>query len=153
MKTKVNAFTLTEMVIVMIISIIVMSLAFTVLSMVKKHMLSIQNNFSLNTEFNRLEQAVWIDTNKHNTITYDPLNKRLKFRSQLDSTVYDFNEGRYILKDTDTFNIELGNKVFFFNGIEVNQGPIDAIKLELPKPYKDQNLFVFKTNDAKQFID
>lgn len=153
MRTKVNAFTLTEMVIVMIISVIVMSLAFTVLSMVKRHMLSIQNNFSLNTEFNRLEQALWIDASQHNTIDYDPLNGTLTFRAQLDSTIYDFRDNRYILKDKDTFKIELSKKTFFFNADEVDKGNVDAFKLELPKPFKNQSLFVFKKNDAKQFID
>ena len=152
MKTKVQAFTLNEMVIVMIISTIVVGLAFTVLSLVQKHMWSIQQNFSLNTEFNRLEQALWIDTNNYNTISYNEIENELKFKSIMDSTVYQFKSD-YVLKDRDTFNIIIEQKSFFFNGIEVINGKVDGCSLGLQKKYKDQSIFVFKHNDALQFID
>jgi len=151
MKTKVKAFTLNEMVIVMIISTIVVGLAFTVLSLVQKHMWSIQQNFSLNTEFNRLEQAFWIDINNYGTIKYDEIENELKLNTPLDSTIYKFKQG-YVLKDKDTFNISLEQKLFFFNGNEVKSGIVDAFRLQLPKKYKDQHLFIFKINDATQFV-
>ena len=146
MKTKVKAFTLNEMVIVMIISTIVVGLAFTVLSLVQKHMWSIQQNFSLNTEFNRLEQAFWIDINNYGTIKYDEIENELKLNTPLDSTIYKFKQG-YVLKDKDTFNISLEQKLFFFKS-----GIVDAFRLQLPKKYKDQHLFIFKINDATQFV-
>lgn len=152
MKTKVQAFTLNEMVIVMIISTIVIGLAFTVLSLVQRHMWSIQKNFSLNTEFNRLEQALWIDTNNYNTINYNETEHALKFKSAIDSTVYQFKPN-FVLKDRDTFNITIEQQTFFFNGVEIVKGKVDALRLELPKKFKDQSIFVFKHNDASQFID
>lgn len=152
MKTKVQAFTLNEMVIVMIISTIVIGLAFTVLSLVQRHMWSIQQNFSLNTEFNRLEQALWIDTNNFSSISYNKTENTLQFTSVIDSTLYQFKEG-YVLKDRDTFKIVIEQKTFFFNGNKIDKGRVDAIRLELPKQYKDQSVFIFKHNDATQFID
>jgi hypothetical protein len=152
MKTKVQAFTLNEMVIVMIISTIVIGLAFTVLSLVQRHMYSIQQNFSLNTEFNRLEQALWIDTNNYNTIDYNETEHELWFKTVIDSTVYQFKPD-YVLKDKDTFNIIIEQQTYFFNGIAVNEGVIDAMRLELTKKFKDQSIFVFKHNDATQFVD
>lgn len=152
MKTKVQAFTLNEMVIVMIISTIVIGLAFTVLSLVQRHMWSIQQNFSLNTEFNRLEQALWIDTNNYNTINYNETNHALTFKTAIDSTIYQFKPD-YVLKDRDTFNIIIEQQIFFFNGNEVSKGKVDALQLELPKKFKDQSIFVFKQNDASQFVD
>lgn len=150
MKTKVRAFTLNEMIIVMIISTLVVGLAFTVLSLVQRHMWSIQQNFSLNTEVNRLEQALWIDTNNYNTMSYH--ENKLKFISAIDSTIYQF-KSNYVVKDKDTFSLELGDKEFFFNGTKISKGKVDAFRLDLPKQYKDQSLFIFKHNDATQFID
>ena len=151
MKTKVQAFTLNEMVIVMIISTIVIGLAFTVLTLVQRHMWSIKQNFSLNTEFNRLEQTLWIDTNKFNTIKYNETEQEIKFKSILDSTSYQFRS-EYVLKDRDTFHIKIEQQTFYFNGNEVNEGTVDALQLKLSKQYKDQTIFVFKHNDAIQFI-
>ncbi len=68
--SKVQGFTLQEMVITMIISTIVIGLAFSVLTMVQRHMWSIQKNFELNTEYNRLEQALWIDINTSTSISF-----------------------------------------------------------------------------------
>jgi len=140
------------MVIVMIISTVVIGLAFMVLSLVQRHMWAIQHNFNLNTEFNRLEQALWIDTNNYNTINYDETEKTITFKTDLDSTIYQLKP-EFVLKDKDTFHIEIEEQTFFFNGIEVVHGTVDAFRLNLSKQYKNQSIFVFKHNDAVQFID
>lgn len=150
MKTKINAFTLNEMIIVMIISVVVIGISFTVLSLVKRHMHAIEQNLYLNTEFNRLEQALWIDITNYGKLNYT--YNQLSFKSKIDSVSYRF-ESNYVLRDKDTFNIKLGNKTVFFNGAETTKGKVDGIQLELPKQYKNQSLFIFKYNDATQFID
>ena len=152
MKTKVKALTLNEMVIVMIITTIVMGLTFTVLSLVQRHMWSIQQNFNFNTELNRLEEALWIDTNNYNSISYHPKVQTLKFKTAMDSTTYQFKKD-YTLKDKDTFYIAIANRTWFFNGREITGGKLDAMRLELSKAFMNQQLFVFKANDAKQFLD
>jgi prepilin-type N-terminal cleavage/methylation domain-containing protein len=152
MKIKVHGFTLNEMVIVLIISTIVIGMAFSVLSMVQRHMWSIQNNFSLNTELNRLEQALWIDINRYNAIRYNGIENELQFKSAIDSTVYQFKSD-YVLKDRDTFHITIEEKIFYFNGTVTNSEKVDAFRLELPKQQQDKSLFIFKRNDATQFID
>jgi len=152
MKTKVRAFTLNEMVIVMIISAVVIGLAFTVLSLVQRHMWSIQQNFNLNTEFNRIEQALWIDTNNYNSIVYNDIENELKFTTEIDSTIYKI-QPEYVLRGKDTFDIAIAFKAFFFNGNAVNKGTVDAFHLQLPERFKDQSVFIYKHNDATQFID
>ncbi|MEO1030045.1 MAG: hypothetical protein AAFX55_01510 [Bacteroidota bacterium] len=152
MKTKVKALTLNEMVIVMIITSIVVGLAFTVLSLVQRHMWSIQQNFNLNTEFNRLEEVLWVDCNHYNTLILDSQNHKLRFKTALDSTVYRF-EKDYVLKDRDTFNISIAQKTLYFKGKEIAAGPFDALRLQLSKARQDQQIFIFKTNDAKHLMD
>ncbi|MBO6881084.1 hypothetical protein [Winogradskyella sp.] len=152
MKTKVKSFTLNEMVIVMIITAIVAGLAFTVLSLVQRHMWSIQQNFNLNTEFNRLEEALWIDTNNYNAMHYSANENTIKFRTSLDSITYHFQLD-YVLRDRDTFHMKIEHKELFFNGEQTSKGKVDAIRLELSKKYKDQQLFIYKISDAKQLMD
>ncbi|WP_111684216.1 PulJ/GspJ family protein [Winogradskyella tangerina] len=152
MKTKVNALTLNEMVIVMIITSIVIGLAFTVLTLVQRHMWSIQKNFNLNTEYNRLHEVLWVDIHRYNTIDFNALQHTIKFKTVLDSTVYRF-EKDYVLKDLDTFYLPIAKSTFYFKGLEITKGKLDAIKLELAETYKDRAIFMFKPNDSKHLID
>ncbi len=150
MKSKINALTLNEMVIVMIISVVVIGLSFTVLSLVKRHIYAIEQNLYLNTELNRLEQALWIDVNSYGKLYYS--ENELKFKSKIDSINYQF-QSNYVLRNKDTFNIKLGNKTIYFKGSSIKKGKVDGIKLELPQQYKNQSLFIFKYNDATEFIE
>ena len=152
MKTKVKALTLSEMVIVMIITTIVVGLAFTVLSLVQRHMWAIQQNFKVNTEFNRLEQALWIDSHQFSIINFNDIENRLNFKTAIDSINYKFYND-YVLRDRDTFHLKLGEKMFYFDGEEINKGKVDALKIELETKQKDLSVFIYKRNDAAQFID
>ena len=152
MKSKVKAFTLNEMIIVLIISTIVIGIAFTVLSLVQRNMWAIQGNLKVNTDLNRLEQSLWYDINKYQEIAYSKQNERLVFKSQIDSSVYQFKKDM-IIKSKDTFNITIQGKVVYFNGNKTSSSKVDAFKLELPKTYGYQSLFFFKRNDATQFMN
>ncbi len=151
-KTKIQAFTLSEMVVVLIITSIVIGLAFSVLSLVQKYMGSIQNNFNKNMELNKLEQSLSLDFNRYSNIRYDYLEQIIIFKNEIDSTIYQFGE-TFIIKEIDTFNIQLQNKQVFFDGKNVEQGNVDAIKLETTKVFQNQKLFFFKENDATHFVN
>lgn len=151
-KHKIQAFTLSEMIVVIILTSIVVGMAFSVLSLVQKHMYSIQVNFKGNTELNKLEQSLWLDFNRYSNIKYDDVNEKLIFITEIDSTTYQFTREQ-IITDIDTFNIELQHKAFYFNGDKKGNGQIDAIKLETSKAFQNQKIFVFKQNDATTFVN
>ena len=50
LKRKIKAFTLSEIIVVMLLTIIVIGLAFSVLTLIKKQMLLMENNFSKKTK-------------------------------------------------------------------------------------------------------
>ena len=149
---KMEAFTLSEMVVVLILTSVVVGLAFSVLSLVQKHMLVIQTNFNNKTELNKLEQSLWLDFNQFSNIEYDDYEEELRFKNDLDSTSYKIQE-TYIIRESDTFNIRFQNREFFFDGNKTAKGIIDAVKLETTKDFQNQPLFIFKENDAKNFMD
>ncbi len=148
---KIKAFTLSEMIVVLILTSIVVGLAFSVLNMVQKHMFSIQQNYTNNTGLNKLETSLWLDFNRYNNISFDALENELKFSTALDSVSYKFNE-QYIIKEEDTFKIALKNKWLYFVTNPVEEGKIDAIKLETTKVLQNQQVFIFKPNDATVFM-
>jgi len=151
-KHKIQAFTLSEMIVVIILTSIVVGMAFSVLTLVQRHMSSIQDNFNKNTELNKFEQTLWLDFNRFSKIEYDAINDKLIFISELDSTAYKFTK-EYIIKDIDTFSISILNKSLFFDGNKTTNIQVDAIKIKTSKSYQNQQLFVFKQNDATQFMD
>lgn len=151
-KHKIQAFTLSELIIVIILTSIVVGMAFSVLSLIQKHMYGIQNNFNKNTELNKLDQSLWIDFNRYSKIKYNTIDEALVFSTEIDSITYQFTD-EFIIKHNDTFNIKLDKKTFLFNGNEIQKGQIDAVKLETSKDFQNQILFVFKQNDATLFLN
>jgi len=151
-KGKIQAFTLSEMVVVLILTSIVVGMVFSVLSLVQKHMSGIQNNFNNNIQLNALEQSLWIDFHMLTTIKYDDLNDKLIFANGKDSISYEFF-GEYIVKEQDTFYVPLKSKMMFFDGNQTESGQIDALKLETTKAMQNYHLFVFKHNDATSFMN
>lgn len=149
---KIQAFTVSEMVVVLILTSIVVGLAFTVLSLVQKHMSGIQNNFMNRAELNKLEQSLWVDFNRYSKIKYNDLDEELIFANELDTISYQFYEA-YVIKNRDTFHIPLQRKIQFFKGNPIRTGEIDALKIEAAKIMQNQQLFVFKRNDATTYMN
>lgn len=149
---KIQAFTLSEMIVVLILTSIVVGLAFSVLGLVQKQMLVIKENYSKNLEINKLNTVLWIDFNRYSKINYDALEDELVLKNELDSISYHFHE-TYIVKAQDTFFIQLKNKQFYFDGVMSKTNQVDAIKLITIKTFQNRELFIFKKNAATAYID
>ena len=148
---KLRAYTLAEMIVVVILTSIVVGLAFTILNLVQKQMLGAQKNYGLHSELSLLKQSLWIDMHRYPQAKYNNTNQTLTFLSEVDSVSYNFQD-QNIIKDIDTFNLNLNSKSFFYKGKEVNSGTIDAIKLTLLKD-KESLFFIYKQNDATAYMN
>lgn len=149
---KIKAFTISEMIVVVLLTVIVVGLAFSVLQLVQKHMYAIKSNFESSTNVTLLEQSLWIDANRSNMIQYNDTKEQLIFVSEIDTIVYDFEEN-YIVKEIDTFNIQLAEKLFYFEGKETYDYKLDAIKLITEKEFQNRVLFISKRNDAALYMN
>ncbi|MAU27262.1 MAG: hypothetical protein CMH48_09985 [Muricauda sp.] len=150
--TKIKAFTLSEMLVVLLLTTIVVGLAFTVLSLVQRQMLGIDGNYEQNTEFNLLRQSLWLDFNQHDGVWYDANKNELAFANELNETVYGLHE-KFITKEKDTFYVEVTQRQFLFKGVEQASGEIDALDFGLSKKNGSQQLFVFKKNAATSHLN
>lgn len=149
---RIQAFTLSELIVALIITVIVAGLAFNVLQLVQKHMLSIQDNFNKNTNLNILETGLSIDFNLHNNVIYDDIERSLILTSKKDTIYYKF-EKSFIVRQTDTIPVSINTISTFFMGERVNNGKIDALKIETNKVFFNQSLFITKPNDASVFMN
>jgi hypothetical protein len=140
------------MIIVLVITGIVVGLAFSVLSLVQKYMHTIQDNFNKTAELNRLETILNLDLNRYNDIEYSITENTLLLRTPIDSISYEFYENT-IIRETDTFNIKLNRKILFFKGENIAEGSLDALKLITNKEYQNREVFIFKKNDAVTYLE
>ncbi len=146
-KFKIKAFTISEMVVVLLLTSIITGLAYGVLNLVQSQMRGIEGNYDRNTELNLLRRSLWVDFNSYNHIHYNAKTATLLFENELDSRSYRFEEER-IVKDKDTFNIKLTAIELFQEARPQSQGEVDAIALESSEFFGGQRVFVYKKDLA-----
>jgi competence protein ComGF len=149
---KIKSFTLAELLIVMIITAIVVGMAFSVLRLVQKQIHTIQTNFDKSSNLALFEQKLWQDFNELNTIQYNKEEKLLLMQSEMDTVIYSFND-TYSLRNKDTIKLKLVPNFLFLNGKETEYGDIDAIKIQANNELVDYEIFVSKKNDVTFFIN
>lgn len=152
MKTKVKSFTLSELLVAMIITVIVVGLAFTVLNLVKKQITIIQKNYNRTTELAFFKQRIWLDFNTNSEIVFNSNSQQLLLKSAVDSVSYSFYD-EYVLRNNDTLKTKLKIENLYFQGNQTQDGTIDAISFLENKDAGDSHFFVFKKNDATLFMN
>lgn len=154
MKTdkKIQAFTLSEIIVVLILTSIVVGLAFSVLGLVQKQMQAIQTNYNRNLELQKLETSLWLDFSRYSDIRFNTLENELVLKHEMDSISYTFSK-EFIIKEQDTFSIPLEIKTFYFNGTISTTNKVDALKLRTTKTDQNRELFIFKKNAAAAYMN
>lgn len=147
---KFKSFTIAEMLVVMILTAIVISIAMLVLNLVQSELVGIQQNFKNNTELRTLEQTLWLDFNR-NEILVDAKSNQLICISPLDTVMYKFTE-KYVLRNNDTLKLIIEEKKLFIDQ-DSSLTCADAIELKLSKEFQGKQLFIFKTKDASYYMN
>ncbi|QXP72529.1 type II secretion system protein [Tenacibaculum sp. AHE15PA] len=148
---KINAFTLSEMLVVLVISSIVIASAFLILTMVQKQFRIIQVNMNQKHEINFFDRILWQDFNKY-SITYQKEKDILLLTNPLDSITYSFFKD-YVTRGKDTLFVQVVNKELFLNGEKVASGDIDAIKIETTPFYRNKKMFIYTSKDATFYLN
>ncbi|RZJ79489.1 MAG: hypothetical protein EOO47_10630, partial [Flavobacterium sp.] len=147
---KLKSFTLAELLVVMIITVIVVGIAFSVLSLVQKQISTIEKNFRKTTELSLLEQQLWQDFNTSRNFTY--FDNKMLLTSDIDTIFYSFNSD-YSLRQNDTIPVKIIVKKVFYKGVEVKSGQIDAISISAEQHVPDYFIFVSGKTDAALYMN
>lgn len=148
---KIAAFTLSELLVVLVISSIVVSLTFVVLGLVQKQISKIQRNFKDQQEIQLLERVLLQDINTHYAF-YQKEKDFLNLESAKDTILYQFEEN-YILREKDTFHLKIVEKQFLLDNKVVKTGWVDAMHLEFNQSYSAKNIFIYKIKDASHYLN
>lgn len=149
---KVKAFTLSELLVVMLLTVIVVGLAFAVLNLIQKQLLLTQQNYHTNTELDLLKQALWIDFRSHSHGYYNAENQQLVLSNAVSSINYRF-VGNHVVRQQDTFYINLEWRKLFYLGDEVAFGNVDALELSTAKASGEKLIFVYREQDAANYLN
>jgi prepilin-type N-terminal cleavage/methylation domain-containing protein len=148
---KVSAFTLAEMLVVLVVASIVISMGFVVLTMVKKQVFVIQKNYQKKQEVQFFETIFSRDFNTGSAF-YHQKENRLTLKNSKDSIQYTFLD-KMIIREKDTLKIEISTKKLFLDGKQVKEKTIDAIEIELSSSFANRQLFIQQTKDASYYIN
>lgn len=146
---KVKSFTLSELIVVMIITVIVVGIAFSVLLLVKKQIKGIEKNYQKTTQLALFEEQFWRDFNSFQHIEMDESLENLFLRNEIDSIAYQF-EDTFVIRNEDTLKVQLKIENLYLDGNIVQSGLIDAIDFSALKEIPDYTFFIYKKNDATQ---
>lgn len=149
---KVKSFTLSELLIVMIITVIIVGIAFSVLNLVKKEIVVIEKNYRKTTNLLLFEERLWLDFNNYPKIEFSSNENKLFLKSETDTILYQFYDD-YVMRNQDTIKSKLDIDKIYFQGNQTKQGEIDAISILGVKELPDYTIFVFKQNDATFFMN
>lgn len=151
MKTKIKAFTLSEMLVVLLLTAIVVGIAFSILSLVQRQMGGIQNTLEDGSRFRQLKQQAAIDINTFQKFKFIKKDSALVFSHPMDSIVYKF-ENKTIIRHADTFKVNLNSFKLYYNGIETSEGKIDAFKLNTLQNGYQRQIFLYKLQDSETLM-
>ncbi|KRB56695.1 type II secretion system protein J [Flavobacterium sp. Root186] len=149
---KLKSFTLSEMIVVMIITAIVVGMAFSVLRIVQKQIHTIQNNFEKTSTLALFEQKLWQDFNEPHNIMYDSDKQLLIMISEIDTVTYSFQD-KFSMRNRDTIKLKIAPRKAFFKGKEISNGQIDALSIFAETELPDYQIFVSKKNDLTFFMN
>ena len=143
---KIKGFALTEMMVVIVISTIVVGLAFTILGIVQKNMTSIENNYEYQSQIQSLEVALTIDFNKYTDAHWNSKENKLTLSSPIQERIYTFSTDS-IINDIDAFMVRTKKVICYLEGEEITTGRTDAIKLTFDTTTELHRIFIYKHND------
>lgn len=148
---KVEAFTLSELLVVLVIFGIVISIAFLALQLVQKQIKEIQANYRGQQEIQLFERVILNDLNSRKAFFYKEKNQLLLYGFN-DSISYTFGRS-YFLREKDTFNLKIVAKEFLLDNKKITNGSLDAIRFRFNQLYNTKELFVYTIKDAEYYMN
>ena len=144
----IKAFTLVEMIIVLIIASLIVALSFTVLNIVQRNLGDISKQFVDDNSEILFQSRLDASFMKYRESYCDSVEQKVIFRNNIDSVTYKLNQ-YLLITEQDTFKCK---KIYFlFQGDTVSNGAFDAMGCVQEK--SDNKIFSYRINDSKAYLN
>jgi len=151
-KFNIKAFTLTEIMVVMAVSAIVVGIAFSVLTVVQNNMNSITTNYEYHSKIKALEVELTIAMHQCTHIEWQPEEATLTLSSPMTTAQYRLYTDS-IVTPTLTYPLVTKNVLFYRSGTVVTSGAIDAIEFDFEHTSALHRTFVYKHTDPTLYFE
>lgn len=146
MNTKLRAYTLSEILVVLVVASLVISMTVLVLELIQKQMYKVRFGFQETNEVLLFEKLLVNDFNQRQMI-YDANENRLFGVGATDTLQYRFFSN-FILRNADTLWIAIHEKRLYLDNNQVFNGRVDAMDIAL----EQNKVFVYKTKGASHYM-
>jgi len=147
---KIPAFTISEMLVVLVLSSLLIGITLIVLNLVQSQLRTIEKVSENTSNIQLIERALWQDFNRY-TVEYDGRTNTLYCRSELDSVRYQLSK-EYIVRQSDTVFVTTDKVQCYVDGVAVQTGTVDAVALSFIQSTVIKKRFIFKRNDASHYM-
>jgi len=148
---KLKAFTIAELLVVLVISAIVISISMLTLNLIQKQLKTISSNYAQQTETRILERTLWQDFNRHR-LFFNNKQQRLECISAKDTVTYIFS-ANHTIRNTDTLKIPIYKTTVYLEGIVTITNQLDAIELQLSTKQTHKKIFIATTKDGAFYMN
>jgi prepilin-type N-terminal cleavage/methylation domain-containing protein len=148
---KIQAFTLGELLVVMVISSIVVTLSFLALENVQRQVRLINQTFDKQQKILKFERLLTNDLYAMEG-SLDLTKNQLIFQRAMDTFRYTFQD-KQIIRQEDTIALQVEKKTFYLEGEKVTSGPFDAMELTFSDTYNGQGFFLYRKHDASYYMN
>ncbi len=146
---KIKAFTLSEMLIVLVITTIVVGLAFGVLRLISQQYTQVKLVYERENEIALLRQMLTQDFKGTISLETSPGDLQLKIEKAQDTVVYVLEE-HVLERNNEKVMIGVDRLQAYRDGIIVRRGQIDGLLLKIGEAGRVKTIFVSKMNSAKE---
>lgn len=144
---KIPAFTLSEILVVLAITAIVIGIAFSVLTLVTKQYNAMRDGYAFRSEVVKLKQRLSLDFNTASSANWNPKDEQLILFHREENIIYSWSP-EYVIRNTDTLNLPIIEAIPMRQGLEVEKGVIDGLKLRASQGREDTHIFISREVDA-----
>ena len=148
---KLPSFTLSELLVVLVISSLVISLSFLALNNVQKQVRNVTKTFDKQHRVAKLERLLRSDLNRYNGF-YNATGSVLQLKNTTDSLSYHFTDST-VVRGKEVIPLQINQIMFFLDGVAVPSGAVDAIEGVFSDTFFQGGFFVYKRKDAAYYIN
>ena len=147
MPNKLKSFTIAELLVTMIITVIVVGMAFAVLRYVNQTIYKIEKNYKRINDLLLFEERLALDMSNAGIVIVERSRNRVYMINEISTTRYQFGKA-FVLRNSQKIDLTLEISEVYLNGQSSLKDTITGISVNCGREFPDYNIHVSRSNDC-----